>query len=40
MKYIDDLVEENYNKVLKNATIIKNGKILDEKIIKFQKREV
>ncbi len=40
IKYIDDLVEENYNKVLKNATIIKDGKILDEKIIKFQKRQV
>lgn len=40
MKYIDDLVEENDNKVLKDATIIKNGKILDEKIIKFQKRQV
>ncbi|MBA7573264.1 N(5)-(carboxyethyl)ornithine synthase [subsurface metagenome] len=38
IKYIDDLVEENDNKVLKNATIIKDGKILDEKIIKFQKR--
>jgi len=40
IKYIDDLVEENENKVLKNATIIKDGKILDEKIIKFQKRQV
>lgn len=40
IKYIDDLVEENDNKVLKNATIIKDGKILDEKIIKFQKRQV
>jgi len=39
-KYIDDLVEENENNVLKNATIIKDGKILDEKIIKFQKRQV
>ncbi|GAH55619.1 unnamed protein product, partial [marine sediment metagenome] len=38
--YIDDLVEENENKVLKNATIIQDGKILDEKIIKFQKRQV
>ena len=38
IKYIDDLVEENYNKTLENATIIKDGKILDEKIIKFQKR--
>lgn len=40
IKYIDDLVEENENKVLKNATIIQDGKILDEKIIKFQKRHV
>lgn len=40
IKYIDDLVEENENKVLKNATIIQDGKILDEKIIKFQKRQV
>ena len=39
-KYIDDLVEENDNKVLKNATIIQDGKILDKKIIKFQKRQV
>lgn len=38
-KYIDDLVEENDNEVLKNATIIKDGTILDEMIIKFQKRE-
>jgi len=40
IKYIDDLVEQNYNKVLKNATIIQDGKILDKKIIKFQKRQV
>jgi len=40
IKYIDDLVEQNDNKVLKNATIIKEGKILDKKIIKFQKRQV
>ena len=40
IKYIDDLVEQNYNKVLKDATIIKDGKILDEKIVKFQKRQV
>lgn len=39
-KYIDDLVEENDNKVLKSATIIQDGKILDEKIIKFQKRQL
>jgi len=40
IKYIDDLVEENYNETLENATIIKDGKILDEEIIKFQKRQV
>ncbi len=40
IKYVDDLVEENDNKVLKNATIIKDGKILDERIVKFQKRQV
>lgn len=28
IKYIDDLVERNYNEILKNATIIKDGKIL------------
>lgn len=37
-KYVDDLIEGNDNEVLKNATIIKNGKILDEKITKFQNR--
>jgi N5-(carboxyethyl)ornithine synthase len=37
-KYIDDLVEENDNKILDNAIIIKDGKILDEKILAFQKR--
>lgn len=37
-RYIDDLVEENDNAVLKNATIIKNGKIVDEKIRKLQWR--
>jgi len=39
IKYLDDLVEQNYNKILKNVTIIKDGKILDKKIIKFQKRQ-
>lgn len=37
-KYIDDLVEEREGEVLRNATIVKYGKILDEKIVKFQKR--
>jgi len=37
-KYIDDLVEEREGEVLRNATIVKYGKILDGKIVKFQKR--
>ena len=37
-QYIDDLVEGNDNEVLKNATIIKDGNIVDERITKFQKR--
>jgi N5-(carboxyethyl)ornithine synthase len=28
--YVDDLVKENYNEVLEKATIIKNGKIIDD----------
>ena len=39
-KYVDALIEEDESEVLKNATIIKNGKILDEKIAKFQKRKI
>lgn len=37
--YIDDLVESNYNDVLRDALIIENGEILDNKIIGFQKRK-
>jgi N5-(carboxyethyl)ornithine synthase len=37
-KYIDDLVEENDNEVLRNATVIKEGRVIDEKIMKFQKQ--
>ncbi len=37
-KYIDELVEGNNNAVLESATIIKNGKILDQKITRFQGR--
>lgn len=37
-RFVDDLVEERENKILTNATIIINGKILDEKIIKSQNR--
>lgn len=36
--YVDDLVEENDNTVLERATIIKYGKILDEKTKRFQGR--
>jgi len=36
--YIDDLVEERKNLVLENATVIKAGVILDDKISRFQKR--
>lgn len=38
VKYIDDLIEEKDNKVLKNALIIKKGVILDKEINKFQNR--
>lgn len=37
-KYVDDLVEGKDNEVLKKATIIKDGNILDERIAKFQGR--
>jgi N5-(carboxyethyl)ornithine synthase len=37
-KYVDDLVAENKNEVFDRATIIKNGKILDERISRFQGR--
>lgn len=38
VKYIDDMIEDNENEVLKNALIIENGKIIDEEISKFQCR--
>lgn len=38
VKYLDDLIEEKDNIVLNDATIFKNGKILDKRIIDFQKR--
>ena len=40
IKYIDDIIEDKSgsNEVLKNATIIKNGKIIDQRIVAFQKR--
>ena len=37
-KFIDDMVEERINKVLEHGTIIKNGKIIDERIVEFQER--
>ena len=38
INYIDDLIEEKYNKILDDAKIIENGKIIDEEIIKYQDR--
>ena len=37
-KYIDLLCEDNYDEVLKNALIIKNGIIIDQRINEFQNR--
>ena len=37
-KYINKLIKEENDLILRNATIIKNGKILDKKIIDFQER--
>ena len=37
-KYMDDLIEDNYNETIVNATIIKNGVILDDRINQYQKR--
>lgn len=37
-KYIDFIIEDSQNAVLDKATCIKNGKVLDEKIIIFQNR--
>ena len=36
--FIDDLIEENKNSILGNALIIKEGKIVDQEINKFQNR--
>ncbi len=40
IKYLDDIVEEKIevNEVLKNATIINNGEIIDQRILDFQNR--
>lgn len=37
-EYIDRLIEDDFNDVLRKAVIIKGGIIMDERIIKFQKR--
>ncbi len=37
-KYINELQNENYDEVLNDALIIKDGKIIDNEIIKYQKR--
>lgn len=38
--FIDDLIEERNNPILQAATIIKNGVILDQRIARFQKRDI
>ena len=42
VRYIDDMIEDNMesNNTIKNAIIIKNGVILDEKINSYQKRSI
>jgi N5-(carboxyethyl)ornithine synthase len=37
-RFVDDLVEGSPNQVLESATIIRNGLILDDRIIRFQGR--
>jgi len=37
-KYVDDLIEGNTNEVLMKGTIVKNGKIIDDNIVKYQGR--
>jgi len=37
-KYIDELLTEDYSECLQNALIIKEGKIIDQRISRFQKR--
>ena len=39
VKYLDDIINENVeeNDVLYNTIIIKNGEIIDKRIIDFQK---
>ncbi len=37
--FCDDLIEGNANRILQDATIIRDGNILDSRIIRFQKRQ-
>lgn len=37
-RYIDELIRQNISDVLNNSIVIKNGMIVDNEIIKFQKR--
>ena len=37
-KYINELQSENYDEVLSDALIIKDGEIVDDEIRKFQGR--
>lgn len=36
--YVDMLLTEKYDDILKNALSIKDGEIIDKRIIEFQKR--
>ena len=38
VNFLDNLIEEEENKILENALIIKDGKVIDEEINKFQGR--
>ena len=38
VEYLDDIIEDKENLVLKNCLCIKDGKIMDKRIIDFQKR--
>lgn len=37
-KFIDNVIEENYNDTINNAIVIKNGTIVDKRIEEFRKR--
>lgn len=36
--FLDDLILDNHNSILEQATIIRDGKIIDERVIKYQNR--